>query len=404
MPTYVRYVNKIQFHFEKLPDAADVIYIGALRMLTPTWTATALDINTRNSAPRSHSRKDGGDPGMPFPVLRASLSRTTQSSGFPFDSGSGLDTDYIQVYARMREEDRLTQNTIDGTTQEDYNTDHQPEAGGLIALPREQSILDGLTQIKLELQPGNAPEDHGDHLWNLDRLPSTWGVLLRRLYIESTDRLTPLYVFDVDIENNTEYYLQMEFVETRLQVKVHELEEDGSVGDEVFSRNILNGFEFKRRKGSIAWTFQLEGDAYVDHVSSSGQNYGEFRSTYLQSWTPVRGAQLYAGAPSIKDLYEHFYGTGGANVVVDTTFSKSADGSWRVETDGTDGQGAMTNFAEFENFDDTFITFDMYLPDGVSAPSIALRNSQGKESPTNIAPRYREIYRAPDRASRRRSQ
>lgn len=374
----------VRFHFVATGSAT--VVLGGLRVLTPEWTATKLDMDTRTQRLLPIFDRGGTVPTDAFPKLWRTSDPPGEDDPLPVDSrlavnfytGSMTGANQVTLFMRGRREDFLTQLDLDGTVTLDTDgtplfgesqatleaRGYQPDYGTAVYNPRAQMDLDVLTQTDLDTDLQAQLERASD------RVSESWieatlhfGTV-NKLVVGTTETTTDeeRYVFPITLTANTQYLFTCDLEENSLRCFVYALTTSGSIGSPVFdSTAIINNFLLKRRLGRIGWEVVLaDGDAWIDSIRSRGLSFGEVVTNNFESFTPVEGARLYAGATEPMSIPTAPAAFGGGKISVDVYNAKSTDGSFKVQAGPL--QGIQTGPNVYEDFAHTQIEFDLYYP------------------------------------------
>lgn len=362
--------------------------LGGLRMLAPTWTATKHDQDTITQRLISIFDRDGTDPSDLMPKVWRSADTSGIDDPLPVDSRLAVNfytgfmnaQNKITLFLRGRREDFLTQLDLDGTDSLEADgtptfgengfslaqRGHQPDYGTAVYNPKEQADLDVQTQSNLDSQVQAELERLSDRISESWIEVTLWFGSIdgeNKLVVGTTE--TPdAFTFPVELNADAQYLLTCDLEENSLRCIIYPLESSGAIDLEhpAFDTTaLINNFLLKRRLGRIGWSINLsDGDAWVDSIRSRGLSFGEVITNNFQSFTPVEGARLYAGGSPTIRIPSLVTALRGAEIEVDVYNTKSADGSFKVQSGPL--QGIQTNLNVYEDFEHTRIEFDLFYP------------------------------------------
>lgn len=386
--------------------ASATLVVAAIRLLSPQWTPTKLGINTRTENLEPIVTRTGTVPTAAFPtVWRANQNATDvgrASDPRPvniklstvFNTGSLSQTGSVKFFFRGGREDTLTQLDINGgDLNNDGILDVGYDQGALDALgkqpgytgqalfkPQPQSDLDTLTQTQID----------GSTQASLERLQDTVAVTWVEATLSWTSTTTTIlvknsttysgdeYTFTVPghFDANTNYLFRAGIDENTFRCRVFTLNEYEGVNTTLFdSGTIVDDVMFRRRQGRVGWTFTLgDGDSYIRNVRANNPVFGEYRSHHLLSHTPVVGGRLVVSATPDRELYQGAKAWRSGSLGIDHSISNSDDGS--LQATGSRLFGIQTLPINIENFSQTKITFDAYVPENFQL-NVALANQYG---------------------------
>lgn len=387
----------VNFRFQA--TAATTVTVAALRLLSPGWTVRNIDVDTQTKRLSPTFRRDGSLPTAPeesFPqIWRASIDdpggaddpRPVNSKlGVNFFTGSKAGGNQIELFFRGRREDYITQLDLDGTDPgitpsygENQTTldarKRQPDYGQARYDPRPQEDLEGLTQA--EIDAGDPPTRTQASMERLvDTISASWVKVQLNFGAEDSIELSTTetlndeerYRWLIALSADTFYTILVDLIDSTVQIRIFEIAANGSIDytSPVFDSSVVkNDFTFKRRRGRIGWQILLtDGDAYIESIRSRGQMYGEILTNNFESFTPVIGARISTGGTPDQIIIPFTSAYAGATIAPDTRITRSTDGSVKV-TAGP-GQGVQTDWYIFEDFENTEIFFDLYVPNGAA--------------------------------------
>lgn len=386
-------------------NAPCTVTVSALRALSPSWTPTTLDINTRSHRLEPTVDRNGVISTTPFPHLWRTSEVPGQDDPLPVNAKLGVDfytgslthDNSITVYLRGRREDFLTQLDLDAAddnsdgiletvTMDDIdNYGTQPDYGRAMYNPVPQSDFETMTQTELDL----FTQSHMERAF--DTIAESWiqiqirfGITNNDVILSTTEMGTAKTVgTGIPFVANTEYLIMTDAVDDYVRVRIFPINTDGSVDRTTLifdSNEIHDDFTFKRRKGRVGWKVDLQdGDSYVGSIRSRGMLYGEWLSQNFESLTPVDGARVFVGATPDVDTPLASLPYGAATITFDTFTKRSSDGSAKVVAATNDG--LISRPVVFEDFLNSSILFDIFYPktalDAGSFPELYLQNEKG---------------------------
>lgn len=366
------------------------VTLAALRILPPSWTPTRLGMNTQFQRLQPIVNRVGAIDTTPFPKIWRQGTEAPMpidsKFGVSFYTGGGLTTsrsNSLTLFFRGRREDFLTQLDIDGITdQADLDSyGVQPDYGRAVYNPHpqvdydtmQQTSLDTFTQFEMERQPDLISE-----AWI--QVTLGWGDATgaSRVEIATTETLATPIILTPTFTDNTHYYAVFEVVDDSIRVRIYSLDDFGKVGSIVFdSQEIRNDFLIHRRKGRFGWVADIQdGNSYINSIHSRGQMFNEVITQNFESYTPVEGTRLFAGATPDTKVPLGLEIFNGATVEVDFSKSRSTDGATKV-TALIPSTGIQTELFDFDDFENTVINFDFYYPASSSLPEIYLYSDIG---------------------------
>jgi hypothetical protein len=352
--------------------------ISSMRLLSKDWTYLGVDHNTRTGILQRTPPLTGslGPIGSSFPIMWRSAEPSGLDDPRPIDAEMGVvfsagglfDTNSFTLYFREVTEDFLTQLDLNGTTQASLNGHDQPDLGEAMYNERLQSDLDVFMQDQLEEQQQFTLERSPDYLsaswiqfvcqWQAGSGTVTIVDTEGNGYTFAMPALTAYqkYVFYASIEEN------------EARASIYKIDSVGRVSTKAFDTStIIDDTAFKRRRGRFGWHADLRDRAtYIDSIRTRRTCFAEYRSRPFESVTPVDGAELFVStSPNIELLQSVApgpYNVEPSGIVADSEKSLSGS-SWRVFNYGDHAlQGIQTNNFVIDNFDESAITFDLYVP------------------------------------------
>jgi hypothetical protein len=189
--------------------------------------------------------------------------------------------------------------------------------------------------------------------------------------IQILDELSPIFSFD--ITNSIDYWknkiivFKTKLVDAKIQCQLFELK-DNELNLVYNTRYVLSSF-FHRLQGKFGWTTDLkDGGTRIKSIRSGGVIYGEYKSKPMSSFTPVRGAQVYANQTKDIELVNSIGSnkwsltTKSVTSALDSTDPKHPVMIYSVTNPASyTWQGIQTNKFKIENFEDIYATFDINI-------------------------------------------
>lgn len=354
----------------------------ALRLVSKNWTYTNLDIDTRLQIIKPTVAPNGSlvrVKDFAFPILfRSGLpagagdpNPIDLSVSVGFDTGSETAINRIQLYFREGPGDFTQMLDLNGKSMAELDGLPQPNVITESFRSRTQIELDRYLQSDLQgdkqrdIERTVDPEIARYVTASLQWTASTFTVTL--VDSEGNGHNFPIAE---GLLPNTPHAFVVELVGVTMRARIYPMDLSGNIlADEiVFDTSVVrDDFVFVRRAGRFGWTALFgDGDAHVNNISTRRQVYAELQTSAYASLTPVQGAELHViGSPPIEffdELYAaHFVGTG---VTVTRDRNRATSGlSWRVDNPGAAApQGIQTNLADFYDYDEIEIEFDLYYP------------------------------------------
>ncbi len=374
----------------------------ALRLLSKDWAYTQLDIDTRLEVMRP-TVAPNASPARAYDFAFPALFRTGTpagvddpkpidiSIGVPFNTGSMDATNQIRLYFREGPGDFTTMLDLDSKTMEELNGLPQPDITTDSFRSRTQAELDLYVQSDLDTDEQQDIERTIDsEITSYITAFLQWTAVGTAISLLNSEGVGYSFL-DVDaLDSNSSYIFIVDLEDTTLRARLYPLDLSGNIllDEMVFDTStIYDSFAYVRRAGRFGWTATLgDGDASIDAITTRRQIYAEFQTAAYGSLTPVIGAELHvAGSPKLEFFDALDVGSFvNTNTVITRDRTRSTSGlSWRVDNPGTVApQGIQTNLADFYDFDEMEITFDLYYPKtAINAgivPEAYLSNEQGR--------------------------
>jgi PKD domain-containing protein len=149
----------------------------------------------------------------------------------------------------------------------------------------------------------------------------------------------------------------------------------------IFDTTSINDrFMFTRRKGRVGWNAVMnDGSTWIDSFRQRSAMFAEYRSTALNSITPVSGGQVFANSTPNTELFVGFTLTpasSGSTLTRDGVITTTGS-SYKITTYGAAApQGIVSNMCEFKNAPQAGVTFDIWYPTK-TPPSVSLLGNHG---------------------------
>jgi hypothetical protein len=355
---------------------------AAIRILGAKWSYTQLDTDTRlrvlkpTVAPNGSITRiydwnlptlfrAGSPPGAgdPKPI--------NLSMGVMLYSGTKAQPNAVTLYFRENALDFTQMIDLEDKTMADLEGQPLPETTNTGYRVRTQKELDRLVQTDLEgdtqLQIERVPDPdlssfiQATYLWygnqSVIQLQDSEG---NGYTFDEMDGLAAnsWYVFIVDVDDNT------------MRARLYPIDGAGNllIYQPIYDTGaIYDDFTFPRRRGRFGWSASLrDGDAKIEGLRVRRQVYAELLTQPFESLTPVDGCQLHTSATQPYEYFEDLFATDDPRETVALTrdLDRSTSGvSFRVFNPGLDtDQGVQTNLADFYDFDQMEISFDVWFP------------------------------------------
>lgn len=168
------------------------------------------------------------------------------------------------------------------------------------------------------------------------------------------------------LKPDTNYLLQGEVINNGFRVGISEMDSNGIVNFTHYETSFEYRPEWVRRAGRVGFygTFP-DKDISLEYFRNSSTAFSIFRTAIFRSRTPVDGAQLWVSSSGPKQLFNEFLPVKSNDQVnIDSTKNPEANSiTWRVTSAGTENfAGIRSNPMYFEDFDNTAVEFDIWLP------------------------------------------
>lgn len=373
-------ITAIRFRIQATSaSATNAFKVMAIRLLATTWTQTALDFDTRTGRLRKCPARNGDHTtlGSAWPIMWRASEPSGQDDPRPIDAEMGVvfspgyvtDGGSLTLYFREVTEDFLTQLDLRYLRQAELNGHDQPDIGSAMYNPRTQTDLEFFSQSELADQQQVSLERTPDYLsasWI--QFVCQWSSSGGNVTIVDTEGNGYTFNFSGPLTNYASYVLFATLDENSARATIYSIDASGHVGSKFFdSSTIIDDTSYKRRKGRFGWHSDLrDGNSWIDSIRTRKVSYAEYRSLPYDSTTPVVGAELFATASPVIELFESFApsSTNSASSIVDRDSQRSLSGSsWRFVNDGSiPMQGFQSNSFLVQDFDNSVIEFDLFTP------------------------------------------
>lgn len=168
------------------------------------------------------------------------------------------------------------------------------------------------------------------------------------------------------LKANTTYMFQAEVINKGFRVGIFELDSNGVIDFPHYETNFEYQSEWVRRAGRVGFGAVLGADDIsLEYFRNSSTAYSILRTAVFRTRTPVDGAQLFVSSSGPKQLFSEFLPIqSGDQVFEDVAKNPNSQGkTWQAIGNGMQLYGGVkTNPIYFEDFDNTWIEFDIWLP------------------------------------------
>ena len=389
----------------------------AIRLLGKDWLYSQSDIDTRLEIYKPTVSPDGSitrSYDFNFPAIyRASNPPGVNdpkpidvSLGVVFNSGTKTSTNSFSLYFRETTGDFTTMLDLDNTEMGALDGNIQPDLTDISYKSRTQDELDFYTQDQLS----------GNTQFQLERtIDSTLlSFLQARLDWTASSTTARLidstgngYIFS-DIPTliaNTMYIFIVDVEDTQMRARLYPVDGSGNIDPTHELLNtafITDPFTFTRRSGRIGWSTQFaDGDVFIERIRTRSQTFASLLTSPYESITPVAGAELHVIGSEPLDYFVDLFPSEevNSNIAITRDSDRQVSGSsYRVNNPGTITQGVQTNLADFNDFEQVEITFELYFPsDALGEPLTAsLTNDKGivipLQLPQILPDRWQKFY------------
>lgn len=402
----IQQITGVRFRIEA--NTSCTFRAAALRLISKAWNYTQLDLDTRLGVMKPTVAPNGSLTRLydfEFPLLfRAAEPAGTgdpkpidMSVSVAFNPGTKNGLNNIRLHFREGPGDFTTQLDLNGKTMAQLDGLPQPNITTETYKGRTQLELDRFTQTDLL----------GDTMTEIGRTVDPEIASYLTAFLQWGPASTSLSLIDSEgnghtfpgidpLLANTPHILIAELVDKTMRARIYPMDLSGNilVKNMVFDTSIVDDeFVFVRRAGRFGWTALLgDGDAYIDNISTRRQVYGELQTAAYGSLTPVMGAELHVSSSTQLEFFEqlsvaNFINT---NVTIARDRTRSTTGrSYRVDNRGVIApQGVVTNLADFYDFDEMEISFDLYYPGAALKAGVGLdaylSNNSGRIIPVPL--------------------
>lgn len=383
-------ITGVRFKIVCKAGKSGTVYIMGVKLVLaaiegkPGWVVSTVDFDNWNGLLRKPTPLDGNV--TDGPVLEQGIlwksdllpgyndpKPVNAEFGIVINPGSQSKQNEVVLYQRQEPLIFQTQLDLIGVTQSQLDGNPQPDLG--------TEEFTSRTVGEFDKQPMSR-FDHLEQMKDLERLPVPspveqswitftfkWGEGKTKLIMNNS--VLPGYVFPKvpAMNNNSEYLLVFSLEDSRARARIFELNKDKSVNQEpIFDSTVIeDDGVFRRRQGRIGWKAVLaDNDAYVHSIRPRSVVFAEYKSTPLNSFTPVDGAQLFANFTGNEELWNQGFEITPADskgVVLSRDKSRTLSGeSFRVDTNGTEKDvGITTDLIEFIDFTQAEIRFFIWF-------------------------------------------
>jgi len=189
--------------------------------------------------------------------------------------------------------------------------------------------------------------------------------------IRINDELSSLFVFNITNalsywQTNKVLVFKATVLDNTIQCKLFELKNNELVP--FYDTGVIESMFFHNTRGSFGWSADLkDGQTQIQSIRSNRMIYGEYKSSIMNSITPVKGAQIFANQTDEKELItedlksnQWTTNTGALSAKIDNKDIKKPIKIYTISDANTSAwQGVETNKFKIENFEDIYITFDL---------------------------------------------
>jgi len=180
-----------------------------------------------------------------------------------------------------------------------------------------------------------------------------------------------LYTFvlpDNLIKINTDYTFMPSLNNNSLQIKVFEIY-NTSVGDPnhlvpVYDTGPVKDAFIYRTRGKIGWSASLQdGNAHIKSVRSRGMVYSQIKSSAIESYTPVKGVQIFVESNARKELISNITNSPfnvTTSLVAPDAKKNGSNKCYKISNAFGTWQGVSTSPFIIEDFKDIRVSFKLF--------------------------------------------
>lgn len=382
----------------------------AVRIIGKQWSFGAVDQDTRLNILKPTVSLNGSasaPTAFTFPTLwRAGEPAGADdpkpinvSIGIAFNSGSKVGTNTARLFFREGPGDFAQQLDLNPLTQATLNSyATQPTLATISYRGRQQVELDFFNQSDLTSDTQSEIELTVDpNIASYESAVIQWTSATTTITVSDSEGNG--YTFSEGIaalSANSPYLFLVTLEDNSIRARLYPLDASGNIKRQRIlydTGRVEDEFIFARRPGRYGWNVNLQdGDAAIFDIVPRNQVYAEFQTTDFKSNTPVEGAELYVAGTPQSDYFENLFIApyGAANATVTRDSDRSTTGaSFRVDNPGTSPlQGLESNLADFYDFNQMEIEFDLYYPSSAINRNIGLEafltNDAGRIIPLQL--------------------
>jgi hypothetical protein len=392
----------------------------ALRLLDPAWVQMNVDLDNWNGCLRSCIPNTGSvsPPSQTLPTLwRAAPTSGVDDPqpvngtfGVLFNAGAATQMNRFMLNLRSVQGVGTSQLALDPLMQVEMNGP-QPGLTEVATLPRtmadlELSAMSGIDQHTMfDLETIHEQVNTSWLSFVLSWDPTMTIQIINSVYPDAGYEWatnTPL------LNPDTYYYALISLDETQARIQIYSADPSTfAIGSLIFDSGIVSdSYLLVRRPGRVGWSAALaDGDASIRSIRPTELVFAEYRSTALNSNTPVQGARLYAQSTADQQLWNSFTavpGYGGATPTVSLDTDRTITGqSYKIAITQSTGfstiaQGIISNvltpsndsvsgIIDMSHFD---LRFSVWFPSAAKATSgglsVYLLSEDGNYVPLSV--------------------
>lgn len=193
-----------------------------------------------------------------------------------------------------------------------------------------------------------------------------------KLEIKIGDEISDMFTFntilDLQYMRDKTLVLGTTVEDNRVECKIFELKDNKL--SLIYNTGAIESEFFHNTRGRVGWTGILtDGTSRIKSIRSGAIIYGEQKTTIMNSFTPVKGAQVFSNQSSEKELVTELMsnpwsvGTGAVTADIDNTDPKNPVEVYTVSDPNTKTwQGIETNPFKITSFQDFYIKLDIKYP------------------------------------------